>query len=105
MTTQHLNRSKWPKKQPVAEYILRNYTEGGVSNASVVRQIKKGTVPGIKFGGRWYVYVLPDGSPAWGYSENQPAAPQAEKSVKLTGNPVADAILAKTAANTGMKVA
>jgi len=97
-------RSKWPKKTPVRDYIAIEYTDGAKSSATVIRQIQNGDLPGVKDGGRWFVYVLPDGSPAYGYNENQPDR-QEEETVKLTGNALADAILAKQAANNGFKVA
>lgn len=98
-------KTRWPKKQPLSDYIKLTYTEGGRCRSAVINGIKRGDLPGIKDGGKWFVYVLPDGSPAYGYSENQQQRDGTGERVSLTGNPIADAILAKTAANNGFKVA
>lgn len=100
-------KSKWPKKMKVSEYIALHYAGNTKSRTSIISEIKNGSLPGIKDGGIWVVYVLPDGAPAYGYSEERPAMPAAPKedAIKLTGNAMADKILAKTAANCGMRVA
>lgn len=99
-------RTRWPKKMTVRRYRELNYADDGRSQNTVVNDIKQGKLPGVKEGRKWYVYVLPDGSPAYGYSESKPVEPTtAEEAVTLTGNPLADSILAKIAANNGLRVA
>ncbi|MGB0468728.1 MAG: hypothetical protein ACPGF7_14520 [Pontibacterium sp.] len=100
-------KTRWPKKMPVREYRQLHYTDGGRCQGALVNDIKRGDLPGVKDGRKWYIYVLPDGSPAHGYSENAPTSMHETKhqeSVTLTGNALADSILAKVAANNGLRV-
>jgi hypothetical protein len=98
-------KPKWPKRQSVSNYIAANYADGDRSRDAVINDIKAGRLPGVKFGRKWYIYVLPDGEPAYGYSEGIEAGqPATEEAVDLTGNAIADSILARLAANNGMRV-
>lgn len=99
-------KPKWPKKQCLRDFIQCHYTDGSRGRDAVINDIKKGLLPGVKEGRKWFIYVLPDGEPAYGYSEEgRPgAAVSAGEAVPLTGNPVADSILARLAANNGIKV-
>lgn len=98
-------KPKWPKRQSVTNYIAANYADGDRSRDAVINDIKAGRLPGVMVGRKWYIYVLPDGEPAYGYSENTPAdTPASEEAVDLTGNALADSILARLAANAGTRV-
>lgn len=98
-------KPKWPKRQSITNYIAANYADGDRSRDAVINDIKCGRLPGERVGRKWYIYVLPDGSPAYGYSENMPAENQSQdEAVDLTGNALADSILARLAANNGMRV-
>lgn len=97
--------TRWPKKMPVSEFRKLHYTENGRCQNAVINDIRQGRLPGIKEGSRWYIYVLPDNSPAYGYNEHQPQQePAPGESVELTGNHLADSILARIAANSGLAV-
>jgi len=100
-------KTKWPKKQSITDYIRHNYTDGGRSRTAILSDLKQGKLPGIKDGGKWYIYVLVDGSPAYGYSETRSdyaelASLGRTGSIKLTGNRTADAILARATAGTSL---
>lgn len=98
-------KPKWPKKQCLRDFVALNYTDGSRSRDSIINDIKQGRLPGIKDGGKWFIYVLPDGEPAYGYTENRPGTESASTdAIELTGNSVADSILARLAANAGTRV-
>lgn len=99
-------KTRWPKKMPVSEYRRLHYTDGGRCQNALVNDIKKGDLPGVQIGRKWYIYVLPDSSPAYGYSEgSQPRQPQPKtEAVNLSGNKLADRIIATLAANNGLRV-
>ncbi len=51
-------------KMRISEYVERNYAQGSrPSLMTVKRRIKRGELPGVKEGGRWYVLVNEDGTP------------------------------------------
>lgn len=99
-------KPKWPKKQCLRDFIQSHYTDGSRSRDAIINDIKQGRLPGVKEGRKWFIYVLPDGEPAYGYSEEgkPDASTSSDEAVQLTGNPVADSILARLAANSGIKV-
>ena len=98
-------KPKWPKRQSVTNYIAANYADGDRSRDAVICDIKARRLPGVKEGRMWYIYVLPDGSPAYGYSESTLEVSEAtSEEVVLTGNALADSILARLAANAGLRV-
>lgn len=103
--TKPMQKTRWPKKMPITNYIQLHYTEGGRCRTAIINDIKRKDLPGLKEGGKWFIYVLPDGSPAYGYSEEKPKQPAPEReTVALSGNTIADSILAKLAANNGLGV-
>lgn len=72
----------WPKKMSVRQYTDRWYVSGSRTTKSVINDIKAGRLPGdVEESGAWFVWVMPDGSPAMA------AKPD------TTGNDIADRIL------------
>lgn len=96
---------RWPKKVSVTDYMDIAYAEGGRCRNAVVNDIKRGDLPGIKVGGKWYVYMQANGEPAWGYKEGMPTSPRVTVTAPRTGNALADAILSKTLQKHGINAA
>lgn len=99
-------KPQWPKKQRVIDY-LEVFMDPDKERQRVVRQLRAGELPGIKEGSTWFVWVLPDGSPAWGYQSNQPV--EKKQQIKIgdianTGNPIADAVLLKMSIEKGVEI-
>lgn len=99
-----LTKPKWPRKQRLTEYAKNNFTDPVAEHQRLRRQCKSGELPSVKDGGTWFVWVLPDGAPAYGYSEEveQPKAVKLER-IK-TGNAIADSILMKVAIEKGTEL-
>ncbi|MBJ7555431.1 hypothetical protein [Marinomonas spartinae] len=91
-----LIKPKWPRKQRLAEFAKNNFTDPERELPRLRRQLKKGELPGELEGKLWFVWILPDGQPAYGYSESTPEKPKSKCIDQLkTGNPIADAVLLK----------
>lgn len=100
-------KTKWPKKVPIAQYIQCHFPDGGRGRHTIINDIRRNDLPGEKIGGRWYVYLLPDNTPAYGYSSQAckgNSAAQVTDTICLTGNSKADAILANIAIDNGLRV-
>jgi hypothetical protein len=94
-------KPKWPRKQRLTDYAKNNFTDPDGERQRLRRQCFSGDLPAVKEGGTWFVWVLPDGAPAYGYSEEleQPKSVVIEKI--RTGNAIADAVLMKKALEQG----
>lgn len=58
--------NQWPKRLSAGNYAGR--WDADLTNKSVVNRIKSGALPGGQDeGGRWFVWVHEDYSPAWDY--------------------------------------
>lgn len=99
-------KPQWPKKQRVTDY-LEVFMDPEKERQRVVRQLRAGDLPGIKEGSTWFVWVLPDGSPAYGYEYSQP--PIKKQQIKIadianTGNAIADAVLLRESIEKGVEI-
>lgn len=98
-----LIKPKWPRKQRLGEFAANNFMNPTRELPRLRRQLKKGELPGELEGSLWFVWILPDGSPAYGYSETTPEKPKERRIEPVnTGNPLADAILLKHEFRQGM---
>ncbi len=89
-------KPKWPRKQRLSEFAKNNFIEPERELSRLRRQLKLGDLPGELEGNLWFVWILPDGQPAYGYSEHTPEKPKERRIDQLkTGNPIADAVLLK----------
>jgi hypothetical protein len=98
-------KPKWPRKQRLAEFAKNHFIEPERELSRLRRQLKLGDLPGELEGKIWFVWVLPDGQPAYGYSEHTPERPKEIRVEKTnTGNAIADAILLKHEINQGIRL-
>ena len=89
-------KPRWPRKQRIRDYAKQHFTDPEKELPRLRRQLKAGELPGILEGKLWFVWILPDGQPAYGYSEDAPVKPEVKRVEQIsTGNAIADAILFK----------
>lgn len=90
-------KPKWPRKQRLRDYAKQHFMDPEKELSRLRKQLKSGELPGVLEGKLWFLWILPDGQPAYGYSEDTPAKPKEKRveQVAKTGNPIADAILLK----------
>lgn len=96
-------KSNWPKKQRLADYAKHNFTDPDSEKARLVKACRAGDLPAVKEGKLWYVWVLPDNTPAYGYSQSGSKTKRAEVKINEinTGNALADAVLLRKALKEG----
>lgn len=99
-------KTQWPKKQRITDY-LEIFMNPEQERQRIVRKLHNKELPGVKDGKMWFVWVLPDGSPAYGYDANEPQ--QKEKKIKIedianTGNAIADAVLLRMSIEKGVEI-
>lgn len=89
-------KPKWPRKQRLRDYAKQHFIEPEKELGRLRKQLKTGELPGELEGKLWFVWVLPDGEPAYGYQGEAPERPKEKRIEQIsTGNPIADAILLK----------
>lgn len=89
-------KPKWPRKQRLADYAKNHFTDPDRELSRLRRQLNTGELPGELEGKLWFVWILPDGQPAHGYSESHPEKPKEKRIEQInTGNAIADAVLLK----------
>lgn len=97
-------RTKWPKKMSVSKYRKLHYADNDRCQTTLINDIKRGALPGIKEGGRWYVWVLPNNDAAYGYEPLNTAAADIDLKIERTGNQIADGILNRVASENGFNI-
>ncbi|WP_137169364.1 hypothetical protein [Marinomonas sp. FW-1] len=97
-------KPKWPRKQRLSEYAKNNFVDPKAERANLCRQCRLGELPAVKEGNIWFIWVLPDGSAAYGYSEDKPVQQQAKIDRPKTGNAIADAILSNYVMDKGIEL-
>ena len=105
-STLERRKPQWPKKQRVSDY-LAVFMDPEKERKRVLRLLRTGVLPGIKEFGTWFIWVLPDGTPAYGHKTIEPEIKQ--KKAKLedianTGNPIADAVLLRMSIEKGVEI-
>ena len=89
-------KPKWPRKQRLRDYAKQHFIEPEKEVPRLRRQLQAGELPGELEGKLWFVWVLPDGEPAYGYQGDTPEKPKEKRIEQLsTGNAIADAVLLK----------
>ncbi len=97
-------KPKWPRKQRLSEYAKNNFVDPKAERANLCRQCRQGELPATKEGNIWFIWVLPDGSAAYGYSEDKPVQQQTKIDRPKTGNALADAILSNYVMDKGIEL-
>jgi hypothetical protein len=80
------------KRISIASYLEQHFVEGSRSNRTVMTDIRKGRLQGELLHGKWYVFVDENLNPICDPEQRRAEIIKA----KSTGNPIADAILART---------
>lgn len=80
------------KRISITSYLKQHFVDGDRSRPTVISDIRKGRLQGEQLNLKWYIFVDEDLNPICDPEQRRAEIIKA----KSTGNPIADAILART---------